>query len=93
MERQLAGTIEEDELYHTAGNKGQAAHGGRKSLRRRPRRRRKKREPGRGHYNNARPARIAWVNWQGSIVLQAVKDFTGFCRKVAFSKVLASVSH
>jgi transposase-like protein len=76
MQRQLAGTIEADEIYHTAGNKGQAAHGGRKSLRRRPRRRRKKREPGRGHYDKDRPAVIAWVSRQGSIVLQAVKDFT-----------------
>jgi transposase-like protein len=76
MQRQLAGTIEADEIYHTAGNKGQATHGGRKSLRRRPRRRRKKREPGRGHYDKDRPAVIAWVSRQGSVVIQAVKDFT-----------------
>ncbi len=44
--RQLEGTVEADELYHTAGSKGQAQHGGKKPLGRRPRRRRKKREPG-----------------------------------------------
>jgi hypothetical protein len=76
MQRQLAGIIEADEIYHTAGNKGQAAHGGRKLLRRRPRRRRKKREPGRGHYDKDRPAVIAWVSRQGAVVIQAVKDFT-----------------
>jgi len=32
MERQLEGTVEADELYHTAGQKGQAHHGGKKSL-------------------------------------------------------------
>jgi hypothetical protein len=51
MERQLEGTIEADELYHTAGHKGQAMQGGKKSLGRRARRHRKKREPGRGHYD------------------------------------------
>src|SRR5215211_893521 len=50
MHRQLEGTVEADELYHTAGNKGQAQHGGKKHLGRRVRGRRKKREPGRGHY-------------------------------------------
>jgi transposase-like protein len=76
MDRQLAGTVEADELYHTAGNKGQAPQGGRKSLGRRPRGRRKKREPGRGHYDKDRPAIIAWVSRQGPVVVQAVKDFT-----------------
>ena len=76
MHRQLEGTVEADELYHTAGNKGQAQHGGKKHLGRRPRRRRKKREPGRGHYDKDRPAIIAWVSRQGPIVVQAVKDFT-----------------
>jgi transposase len=76
MDRHLEGTIEADELYHTAGNKGQAKQGGKKPLGRRPRRRRKKREPGRGHYDKDRPAMIAWVSRQGPIVVQAVKDFT-----------------
>jgi transposase len=66
----------ECELYHTAGNKGQAKQGGKKSLGRRARRRRKKREPGRGHYNKDRPAMIAWVSRQGPVVIQAIKDFT-----------------
>ena len=68
-QRQLAGTVEADELYHSAGNKGQAEHGGKRYLGRRARRRRKKREPG-------RPAIIAWVCRRGPIVVQAVRDFT-----------------
>src|ERR671916_217684 len=76
MDRQLEGTVEADELYHTAGQKGQAQQGGPKPLGRRPRRRRKKREPGRGHYAKDRPAIIAWVSRQGAVVVQAVKDFT-----------------
>jgi hypothetical protein len=76
MQRQLEGTVEADELYHTAGNKGQATHGGKKHLGRRARGRRKKREPGRGHYDKDRPAIIAWVSRQGSVVVQAARDFT-----------------
>jgi ISXO2-like transposase domain len=75
-ERQLAGTVEADDLYHTAGHKGQAHKGGKKALGRRARGRRKKREPGRGHYDQDRPAIIAWVSRQGAVVLQATKDFT-----------------
>ena len=76
MHRQLAGTVEADDLYHTAGNKGQAKGGGQKPLGRQPRGRRKKREPGRGHYDKDRPAIIAWVSRQGSVMIQATKDFT-----------------
>jgi transposase-like protein len=76
MDRQVEGTVEADELYHTAGSKGQAKQGGKKPLRHRARRRRKKREPGRGHYDKDRPAMIAWVSRQGPVVVQAVKDFT-----------------
>jgi transposase-like protein len=65
-----------DELYHTAGKKGQATQGGKRHLGCRPRRRRKKREPGRGHYDKDRPAMIAWVSRQGTVVMQAVRDFT-----------------
>src|SRR5262247_2530545 len=75
-DRQLEGTVEADDLYHTAGKKGQATHGGRKALGRRPRSRRKKREPGRGHYDKDRPAIIAWVSRQGGVVVQATRDFT-----------------
>jgi transposase-like protein len=75
-DRQLAGTVEADDLYHTAGQKGQAKHGGTKPLGRRPWGRRKKREPGRGHYDKDRPAIIAWVSRQGTVVIQATKDFT-----------------
>jgi transposase-like protein len=76
IDRQWEGTVEADDLYHTAGNKGQAKGGGKKSLGRRARGRRKTREPGRGHYDKARPAIIAWVSRQGSGVVHAVKDFT-----------------
>src|SRR3989449_6478299 len=75
-DRQLAGTVEADELYHTAGQKGQAHQGGKKSLGRRARGRRKKREPGRGHYDKDRPAMIAWVSRQGAVVIQTTRDFT-----------------
>ena len=61
MERQLEGTVEADDLYHTAGNKGQAQGGGKKSLGRRARGRRKKREPGRGHYDKDRQSTNADV--------------------------------
>jgi len=76
MGRQLEGTVEADDLYHTAGHKGQAKQGGKKVLERRPRGRRKKREPGRGHYDKDRPALIAWVSRQGAVVIHATKDFT-----------------
>src|SRR5881392_3895621 len=76
MHRQLEGTVEADDLYHTAGNKGQAAQGGKKALGRKPRGRRKKREPGRGHYDKDRPAIIAWVSRQGGVVIHATRDFT-----------------
>ena len=67
---------EADDLYHTAGNKGQMPGGGKKSLGRQARGRRKKREPGRGHYDKDRPAIIAWVSRQGAVVIQATRDFT-----------------
>jgi hypothetical protein len=76
MDRQVEGTVEADELYHTAGNKGQAQRGGKKPLGHRPRRRRKKREPGRGLYDKDRPTMIAWVSRQGAVVMQTVRDFT-----------------
>jgi hypothetical protein len=69
MYRPLEGTVEADELYYTAGNKGQAKQGRKKALGRRARGRRKKREPGRGHYDKDRPAIIAWVSRQGAVVI------------------------
>ena len=75
-ERYVEATVEADELYHTAGKKGQAKGGGKKLLGRRPRGRRKKRAPGRGHYDKDRPAIIAWVSRQGAVVLHATRDFT-----------------
>jgi hypothetical protein len=76
VDRQLDGTVEADDLYHTAGNKGQATQGGKKALGRRAHGRRKKREPGRGHYDKDRPTMIAWVSRHGAVVLQATRDFT-----------------
>src|SRR5262249_15026956 len=76
MERQLAGTVEADELYHTAGQKGQAHHGGEKGVGGRARGGRQKKQAGRGHYEKDRPAIIAWVSRQGAVVLQATRDFT-----------------
>jgi transposase len=76
MHRQLEGTVEADELYHTAGLKGQAQQGGKKHLGRRARGRRKQREPGRGHYDKDRPAIIAWVSRQGAVIIHATRDFT-----------------
>jgi transposase-like protein len=75
--RQVAGTVEADDLYHTAGQKGQAKTGGKKSLGRQPWSRRKKRELGRGHDDKDRPAIIAWVSRHGGVVRQATRDFTG----------------
>src|SRR5262247_939525 len=76
MQRQLDGTVEADDLYHTAGHKGQATQGGKKALGRRARGCRKKREPGRGHDDKDRPAIIAWISRQGAVVLHATKDCT-----------------
>ena len=76
MHRQREGTVEADDLYHTAGNKGQKPGGGTKAVGRPARGRRKKRESGRGHYDKDRPAIIAWVRRQGAVVIHATKDFT-----------------
>src|SRR5262245_22192458 len=76
MQRQLEGTVEADDLDHTAGNKGQATQGGKKALGRRARGRCKQRAPGREHYDKARPALIAWVSRQGAVVIQATRDCT-----------------
>jgi hypothetical protein len=46
MQPQVEGTVDADELYPTAGQKGQAKQGGKNSLGRRARGRRKKSEPG-----------------------------------------------
>ena len=76
MHRQLAGTVEADDLSHTAGQKGQAPHGGKKALGRRARGRRKPREPGRGPYDKDRRHTHAWVSRQGAVVIQATRDST-----------------
>ena len=74
--RRLKGMVEADELYHTAGHKGQAKGGGQKSLGRRARGRRTKREPGRGHDDKDRPAIIAWISRYGGVVVHATRDCT-----------------
>jgi transposase-like protein len=76
IQRPLEGTGEADDRYPTAGHKGQAKQGGKKSLGRRARGRRKQREPGRGHYEKDRPAIIAWGSRQGAVVLHAPRDGT-----------------
>jgi hypothetical protein len=76
MGHQLEGTVEADDLYHTAGQQGQAKQDGKKALGRQPRGRRKKREPGRGHYDKDRPAIITWVRRHGTVVVQGARDFT-----------------
>src|SRR3989440_4131912 len=76
MRRHLEGPGEADAPSHAAGQKGQAQQGGKKALGRRARGRRKKREPGRGNYEKDRPAIIAWVSRQGTVVIHATRDFT-----------------
>jgi len=66
-----------DDLYHTAGQKGQTPGGGKKAGGRRARGRRKQREPGRGHEDPDRPAILAWVRRQGAVVIHATRDCTG----------------
>lgn len=93
MDRQLAGTVEADELYHTAGKKGQAHMGEKKPLGRRPRGRRKKHELGRGHYDKDRPAIIAWGSRQETVVLQAtrVSAWMTLSRKVPILGVIRRI--
>lgn len=76
VHRQLDGVVEADEIYQTAGNKGQSRTGGSKELGHLPRKRGKKQPPGRGHYEKDSPAIIAWVSRTGHTVLQVVRDFT-----------------
>ena len=75
--RQLAGTIEADEIYQAAGSKGRGPAGeGAKPLGRDARRRGLKKGPGRGHADKDTPCVIAWVSRAGNAVLQVVQDFT-----------------
>ena len=91
-DRQLEGTVEADDLSHTAGQKGHATQGGLKPLGRRPRRRRKTREPGRGHDDKERPAISAWVSRQGAVVIQATRDLRcRRCRKRPTSRCTRAV--
>jgi transposase-like protein len=76
VHRQLEGIVEADEIYQTAGNKGQSRTGGSKELEHLPRKRGKKQPPGRGHYEKDSPAIIAWGSRTGYTVLQVVRDFT-----------------
>ncbi len=73
--RLLQGTVEVDEIYVTAGHKGQAQGGGRKALAFPPRRRGKKRGRGRGSAAKDTPAIVAMVGReQGQVVLAVVPD-------------------
>jgi transposase len=75
-DRHLTGTVEADECYPIGRHTGQAKQGGPKPLGRRPRCRRKKCVPGRGPDDKARPAIIAWGSRQGSVIIQATREFT-----------------
>ena len=76
MDRQLEGTVEADELYHTARQQGPSAAGREKALGTSAASSPQEARAGRGHYDKDRPAIIAWVSRQGSVVVHAVKDFT-----------------
>lgn len=76
IHRQLEGIVEADEIYQTAGNKGQSISGGCKRMNHLPRKRGKKQPPGRGHYEKDSPAIIAYISRTGWTVLTVVKDFT-----------------
>ena len=76
VHRQLDGVVEADEIYQTAGNKGQSRTGGSREPGHSPRKRGKKQPPGPGHYEKDSPAIIAWVSRTGHTVLQVVRDFT-----------------
>jgi transposase-like protein len=71
----LDGTVEADEIYVTAGSKGQNKGGGKKDLGRNPRKRGKKKGPGRGHYRKDTPCVIAWVSRAGKACIRVVKSF------------------
>lgn len=76
-DRKVEGTVEADEIYQTAGQKGQQPHsGGPKGLKRPPRSRGLKKGPGRGHFEKDTPCIIAWVARTGQVVLQVVCNFT-----------------
>ena len=81
--RQLDGTVAADDLYHTAGHKGQAKQGGATSLGRTPRGCRKQREPGRGHDDKDRPAIIAWISRHGGVAVQATRTTVKTVQKAA----------
>lgn len=92
LHRQLEGIVEADEIYQTAGNKGQSKAGGSKKLNHLPRRRGKKQPPGRGHFSKDSPAIIAWVSRTGHTVFQVVKDFTSETVQKAASIAVKAVS-
>ena len=76
LPRQWEGTVDADELDHTAAQKGHATQGGQTALGRRARGRRKQREPGRGHADKDRPAMMAGGSRHRSVVIQATRACT-----------------
>lgn len=87
VETVLQGIVEADEIYQTAGQKGQAPIvGGKKFLEseseseseseRGPRKRGRKNPPGRGHYDKDTPAIITFFARKGKAVFKVVRDFT-----------------
>ena len=75
IDRQVEGTVEADDLYHTAGQQGQARQGRQEALGRRPWSRRKKREPGRAIMTKT-GRRLCVGQPQGAVVVHATRDFT-----------------
>jgi transposase-like protein len=71
----LDATTEADEIYITAGSKGQKKGGGKKDLGRNPRKRGRKNGPGRGNYRKDTPCVIAWVSRAGKACIRVVKSF------------------
>ena len=74
--RQLEGTVEADDLYHTAGQKGPSQAGREESVGTPTTWAPQETRARSGHYDKDRPAIIAWVSRQGAVVLQATRDFT-----------------
>lgn len=72
--RRLQGVVEVDEIYQTAGHKGQAPGGGCRALDRPPRRRGKPQGRGRGSAAKDAPALVGMVSRDGQVVMEVVPD-------------------
>jgi len=84
--RKLSGIIEIDEIYQTAGHKGQAKGGGSQNLSRPPRRRGKKQGPGRGSAQKDSPVIEGMVSRDGQTVIEVADDVTRQTLEPIFEK-------